>query len=281
MRLPNFASVRSRSSKGGQRAVVPGLFVMPARRSPLKHALNRPRLRLLEARKEYSKCAGLIERSISTNGLTSTLSEQIIGVGIALDWVRRAAEMEQILYVGDNLNTSEHKQRFTEFLRFAFAWFGLNAVFTRDSLLVLVSFPIPTSEFAKFKLLFSLDTIVDSAVIEAELRSLLDTITTTRLPGLPSGTCVTTLKAILLKYVPPGAHHGACANALASAANSGSAASLDLATMIYGFRNWSVHGNALDGCFGSQPRHMRYVELLTNVLADVHLNTARALKRVL
>ena len=254
---------------------------MPGRRSPLKHALNRPRLTLLRARKEYSKCAGLIERSISTNGLNPTLSEQIIGVGIALDWVRRAAEMEQILYVGDNLNTSEHKQRFTDFLRFAFAWFGLNAVFTRESLLSLVSPTIPASEFAKFKILLSLDTIVDSAVIEAELRSLLDTITTPRLPGLPSGAKVTTLKAIHLKYVPHGTHHGACANALASAANSGSAASLDLATMIYGLRNWSIHGNALDGCFGSQPRQMRYVELLTNVLADVHFNTARALRSVL
>src|SRR4051794_34637711 len=118
---------------------------MPGRRSFRKLVLNRPRATLLEARKAYSKCAGLLEESIARNGLTSTLSEQIVGIGIALDWVRRAAEMEQIAYVGDNLNSSEHRQRFTEFIRFGFAWFGLNAVFSRNSLLSLVNSSVPNS----------------------------------------------------------------------------------------------------------------------------------------
>ena len=254
---------------------------MPTRAASRKPSLAPPRSTLLQARKEYSKCAKALERGISTSGLTPGLSEGIIGVGIALDWVRRAAEMEQITYIGENLNSSEHRQRFTEFIRFGFAWFGLNAIFSRPSLLTQVGTPSGPSEFARFRVLFDAGPIPDAATIEAELRALLDTPTTPRLPrppGMPSGTSVTTLRAIHLKYVPAGTHHGACAAALASAANSGSAAALDLPTMLYGFRNWSVHGNALDGCFGSHPRYVRYVQLLTTVLAEVHLNTAQVLR---
>jgi len=226
-----------------------------------KRSLNPPRSTLLQARKEYSRCAQVVEQQITTQGLTRTLSERIIGMGIALDWVRRAAEMEQISYIGKHLTESEHRDRFTEFIRYGFVWFGLNAIFSRRSLLTLVGVPTGAAEFAKFKVLFNAGPVSNSSAIERELRALLDTPTTPRLPDTPIGTSVTTLNAIHLKYVPS-AHQGQAAKALAAAANSGSAALLDLPTMLYGFRNWSVHGNALDGCFGSHPRFVRYVGLL-------------------
>ena len=186
--------------------------------------------------------------------------------------------MEQISYIGDHLNASEHRDRFTEFIRYGFAWFGVNAIFSRLSLLTLVGAPSSAGEFARFKVLFNAGMVSNASAIENELRTLLDTPTITRLPNTPNGTSVTTLAAIHLKYIPSGTHHGACATALASAASSGSAALLDLPTVLYGFRNWAVHGNALDGCFGSHPRFVRYVELLTTVLAEVHLNTAQVLR---
>ena len=253
-------------------------YAMPTRARTSKYPLNPPRSTLLQARKEYSKCAQIVEQRINAQGLTRNLSDRIIGIDIASDWLRRAAEMEQISYIGDHLNTSEHRDRFTEFIRYGFAWFGVNAIFSRRSLLTLVGNPSSEAEFARFKVLFNAGLVNDAAAIESELRALLDTLTITRLPDTPNGRSVTTLRAIHLKYIPSGTHHGACAAALASAASSGSAALLDLPTMLYGFRNWAVHGNALDGCFGSHPRFVRYVELLTTVLADVHVNAAQVLQ---
>ena len=251
---------------------------MPTQPPSSKQPLNPPRSTLLQARKEYSKCAQVVEQQISTQGLTRTLSERIIGIGIALDWVRRAAEMEQISYIGKHLTESEHRDRFTEFIRYGFVWFGLNAIFSRQSLLTLVAVPTGAAEFDRFKVLLNAGPVTNSSAIERELRDLLDTPITPRLPDIPTGTSVTTLNAITLKYIPSATRQGRPAAALAAAANSGSAALLDLPTMLYGFRNWSVHGNALDGCFGSHPRFVRHVELLTTVLAEVHLNTAHAIR---
>jgi hypothetical protein len=76
---------------------------------------------LLEARRGYSRCAGLLEARIRAAFLSQTVSDQIIGVGVAADWVRRVAEMEDITYLGDTLNRSPRKASFVELLRYVFS----------------------------------------------------------------------------------------------------------------------------------------------------------------
>lgn len=112
-----------------------------------------------------------------------------------------------------------------------------------------------------------------------ELHQLLNTTIVTRLPNMSSQS-VTTLRAIHLKYLPSDIR-GDTAKAIRDAAQAESADSLDMPTLLYAFRNWSVHGNSLHGCFGSHSRFYKYSCLLQETLAQVHYDTAQKLCSIL
>ena len=234
------------------------------------------RLALLEARKLYSEVARFFERKIQSNGLSPVLSEQIIGVGVAADWLRRAAEMERIEFIGSQLNDSKRSPSFVELLRFDFTWFASNAIFTRPELRDLIGKPKGTAELDQFLVLYDNASIINASAIEARLQAILAAPTSPRLPDAPAGTVVATLDAIRRKYQHTGIH-GRTAKAIEAAAITGNMAGLDIPTIIYAFRNWSVHGNALDGSFGSRPRFLEFCRSLIGLLAEVHRDTAAAL----
>ena len=254
--------------------------------------MNKARKTLLAARKGYSQCASLLEKRIAKTGLSAEISEQIVGIGVAGEWVRRAAEMERITYVGDQLNRSQRQAALVELLRYGFAWFALNAVFTRPALLTVIGSAASTrlgskpqtslggraSEFEQFLRLFQLAPLPERAEQTRKLHELLARPTTPRLPDRPSGTSVPTLSALHTKYLPRTAR-GVTGRAVADAATSGSVNTLDLPTLLYAFRNWAVHGNALDGAFGTRPGFLTYVGVLVDVLAEVHVSTASELLR--
>jgi hypothetical protein len=236
---------------------------------------------LLQARKLYSQCANKVETNIKAQGLTPLLSTQIIGIGVATEWIRRAAEMDNIHYMGKNLNKSKRSDLFVEILRFNFSWFALNAIFTRNELLSLFGTPIRRSEYRAFKLLYTSATLPNAAARLETLHLLLNTPIETRLPigtSLPitSDHSVSTLQAIYWKYLPSNIT-GETARAIQQAVQAGNANSLDMPTLLYGFRNWSVHGNTLHGCFGSHPRFSEYTSLLQETLADIHYDVAEKL----
>lgn len=224
---------------------------------------------LLASRKTYSKCAAVVEARIRASGFTHTCSEQVAGVGVACDWLRRAAEMRSIEYVGGQLNDSRRRKPFVELLRYGHSWFALNAIFTRPALLDLVGKPAGAAEFDAFTVLYDAARIADAAGRTMDLHRILATPTTPRLPGRAVGTTVTTLAAIQAKYLPS-KPNGKTGKLVAEAAVSGNFAALTLPRLVYAFRNWSVHGNALDGSFGSRPAFERFVEILAQVLAEVH-----------
>lgn len=232
------------------------------------------RKRLLDARKRYSECAKLIESRIKATGLSTVLSEQVIGTGVAVDWLRRAAEMDDISFMGSQLHNSEHKTSFVELLRFTFTWFGLNAIFSRPSLLRLIGSSATPGEFGDFLVLFDATSLPNGASQLAELHDILSKSTSPRMPGRKAGDQVTTLLAIQTKYLQHAAKKGSTAKQIDDAAQSGNIASLKLPTLVYAFRNWSVHGAALDGSFGTRPGFARYVGILQDVMAEVHHNTA-------
>jgi len=234
---------------------------------------------LLKARKVYSQCANKVEQSIAAQGLTALLSNQVIGIGVATEWVRRAAEMDNIHYMGKNLNKSKSNDLFIELLRFNFSWFALNAIFTRNDLLSLFGTPSDHAEYSAFSLLYTSAVPPNATVRLQKLHLLLNTQITTRLPST-SNHSVSTLEAIYLKYLPNNIR-GRTARAMQQAVEAGNANSLDMPTLLYGFRNWSVHGNTLHGCFGSHPGFLKYASLLQETLADVHYETARKLRSLL
>ena len=235
---------------------------------------------LLQARKSYSQCANRVENSIQSQGLTPLLSTQIIGIGIATEWIRRAAEMNSINYMGKNLNRAKSSDLFVELLRFNFSWFALNAIFTRHELLSLFGSLSNNSEYSKFHLLYTNAMPTNAATRLQQLHRLLNEPISTRLPSTITNQSVSTLQAIYLKYLPSNIP-GRTAQAIQQAVQTGNANSLDMPTLIYGFRNWSVHGNALHGCFGSHPGFHEYTCLLQETLADVHHGISRQLSNLL
>lgn len=235
------------------------------------------RLAMLNARKKYSECARRLELKIKQYGLSTILSEQVVGVGIAADWLRRAAEMEDVAYLGKQLSRSNRRASFVELLRYDFSWFGLNAIFARPELLKLVGVPRNSGEFQRFLVLFNATALPDAPAQTADLHKLLAAQVSSRLPNTASATSVSALCAIHTKYLSHSNPVGATAKAIESAAVSGRVSALDLATLLYALRNWSVHGNALDGCFGSRSGFRRYVQILQEVLASVHVTTATKL----
>lgn len=229
---------------------------------------------LSEVARIYSDCASKVDQNIAAQGLTTPLSNQVIGIGAAAEWVRRAAEMEKIHYKSKLLNKSKKNDLFIELLRFNFSWFALNAIFTRNDLLSLFGTPSKDNEYSKFSILYTnaIPQLQNETARLQELHLLLNTQITTRLPNTNNHS-VSTLKAIDLKYFPYDTR-GRTAGAIRQAAQAGNANCLDMPTLLYAFRNWSVHGNALHGCFGSRPRYLKYVSLLQETLADVHYGTA-------
>ncbi|HIK10316.1 MAG TPA: hypothetical protein IGS52_08620 [Oscillatoriaceae cyanobacterium M33_DOE_052] len=234
---------------------------------------------LLQARKVYSQCASKVEKTIQNQGLTPLLSTQIIGIGIATEWIRRAAEMDSIHYIGKNLNKAKSSDLFVELLRFNFSWFALNAIFTRNELLSLFGTPSGNSEYSAFHLLYTNAMPTNAAVRLQELHLLLNAPTSTRMPNTTSNP-VSTLEAIGLRYLPINIR-GTAAKAIQQAVLAKNANSLDMPTLLYGFRNWSVHGNALQGCFGSHPGFYEYTRLLQETLADVHYDISNKLSNLL
>jgi hypothetical protein len=168
---------------------------------------------------------------------------------------------------------------FIELLRFNFSWFALNAIFSREDLLYLFGARPGKSEYLKFFLLYTSAVPQNATVRLQKLHLLLNTPITTRLPS-PSNHSVSTLEAIYEKYLPKDIPRNP-AKLVQQAVQAGNANSLDMPTLLYQFRNWSVHGNTLHGCFGTHSRFLEYASLLQETLADVHYGTARKLRSLL
>jgi hypothetical protein len=236
------------------------------------------RTRLIDARKRYSIAAKNTEADIQRSGLSGLLSEKVVGIGVAIEWIRRAAEMENVSFIGGQLNRSDHKQAFVELLRFNFLWSGINGIYSRPSLLAHFG-STTASEYRDFLLLYKTVNSGSLASYLATLHTILASATSPRMPNRLPGQTVTTLLAIQSKYLEHASTKGGTAKTVAKAANSGSIGSLDLPTLIYAFRNWSVHGAALGGSFGSRPGFLNYVTTLQLALAEIHFSTADKLAR--
>jgi hypothetical protein len=235
---------------------------------------------LLAAGSIYGQCARRVEAHIKAEGqLNAASSERIIGLGIARDWVRLAGLLSAINYTKSRMDDSKRARSFNEIVRYSFSWSGINAIFSRNELLHLLGTPKSDSELDRFHVLFQAagHSTTYLSTREKTLHTFLSRQTITRLPLTPPGTAVSTLRAINIKYIPPSARKKGIGKRIDDAASSGNLSALDIPTLLYAFRNWSVHGNALDGSFGGREKFNLFLNTLNETLADVHLNMALAL----
>jgi hypothetical protein len=209
---------------------------------------------------------------MANSRLTSVDSERVVGLGIASDWVRRAASIQSVSFANKQMNRSRRASSFCELVRFNFAWSAANAIFARNHLLTLLGTPARTSELERFKVLVR-SAQQPAAIVtarEQELHGILLHPTITRLPSVAKEKTTSTIFAINEKYVPTDARNFGTGRIVAQAANTGDLSKLDLPILLYAFRNWSVHGNSIDGSFGGIAKFEKYVSILIEILADVH-----------
>ncbi len=235
--------------------------------------------KLEDAYKTYGQCAKKITNGLGNIDPNSTESELIIAFGIVVDWCRRASSLKPLQYEGKLLNKQKRSVGVTELVRFNMAWSGINALFSRQSVLDLLPATSARSELDRFRVLYnsaSLDLTTISGY-EKTLRDILSVPITTRIPGIPSGEAVTTLHALHYKYTPSENQTRGVGRNIQTALDTNNYSRLDLPMLIYSMRNWSVHGGIIDSSFRSEDRFKLYIDTILNALADVHLGISKEL----
>lgn len=161
--------------------------------------------RLHAAGKIYSACAKQVTLTLATPAQpTAVESERLIAFGIASDWCRRAATLKPLTYLGRKMNKSKRSPGLTELIRFNFAWSGMNALFSRESVRDLLGGTTARSELERFAFFLRHARLPHASVsaMIATLHGILRTPVMTRIAGA-APTPVTTLESIYFKYTTP------------------------------------------------------------------------------
>jgi hypothetical protein len=239
-----------------------------------------PRAKLESAGKVYGACARAIQTKSSTPANpTAQESELLIGFGIASDWVRRAAALEPLQYDKRLMNKSAKSPAVAEMVRFTMAWSGLNALFARPEVVKLFGGTSATSELKLFQYFLAHSGLSAAAMggYEGTLRALLSAPVTSTVPGYPLGTALPSLQVLHEKFTPQPYRNKGVGKSIQDAITSGNYSLLDLATIIYAMRNWSVHGGLIGSSFRSVPRFNLFIGTILAAIADVHAGVSSAL----
>jgi hypothetical protein len=235
---------------------------------------------LAAAGREYGAAAKAVSSKATVPRQPSAPeSELLIALGIASVWVRRAAAMRPISFDGKRLTKSAKSPSISQVVRFGFAWSGMNALFSRDSVFSLLGIAAPRSELDRFKALYANAGIPATALAAhlTALHTLLIRPTLAYIPGHLPGTRHSVLKALHLKYTPVHYQNTGSGKAVTAAIASGNLAALDIPLLIYLLRNWSVHGGFVNSNFRSVRGFEAYVETVSEALSIIHLEIAKQL----
>jgi len=234
--------------------------------------------------KSYSECAKRVTaKCLNPKQPSATESELRIAFGIASDWTRRAASMRPIAYGNRLMNKSAKTPSVSEMIRFNLAWSGMNALFSRNSVISLFNPASPKSELDRFRLLYANSGVQPASmnVHLTNLHNILATPTLSAVPGHPIGASLPILQVLHEKYTPIQYQNMATGKLIVAALKSGNYAALDMPLLIYLMRNWSVHGGLLGSSFRSVPRFDLYIKTVSEALSIIHLGlSSELLKRV-
>jgi hypothetical protein len=228
----------------------------------------------------YGAAAKAITAKLGNPAAPSAIeSERLIAFGIASDWTRRAAALSPLHYSALRMRNSRNAHSVSEMVRFNLSWSGMNAIFSRNSIFSLIGIQPPTSELKRFKALLAASNLPSGLLQNhlSALHAILQATTTSRVPGLPPGQNPT-LQVIHLKYTPVQYQHFATGTLISGALSSGNFAALDVPTLIYLMRNWSVHGGIIGSSFRSVPRFRHYIATISDALAQIHAHVAKHLQ---
>lgn len=235
---------------------------------------------LLAAGVNYSNCAGKVQLGcLDAEVPTGRESELLIAFGIASDWSRRAAALQPLVYSGKRMNKSRYSLSVTEIIRFTMAWSALNALFARPSVLRLLGRRTQGSELERFNILVQNSGVAEQRKLRYEgiLQEILATDVVTTVPGHPPKSTVPTVQILHEKYTPISYQSMGVGRRMQESISNGSTENLDLATLIYAMRNWSVHGGVVASSFRSVPRFKSYIGTVVKAVADIHVGVSENL----
>ena len=82
-------------------------------------------------------------------------------------------------------------------------------------------------------------------------------------------------EVIFYKYIVPDQRQTGIGKSIATALAMGHLPALDAPTIIYGARNWNVHGVLISSSFrGSRQKHITFVDSITSLLSEVLARSA-------
>src|ERR1700678_3681053 len=139
-------------------------------------------IHLKQARKNLGLCAARIsKRRTAIRPLSADEREMIIGFGTAHDWVRWAFALDDLKFSTKSEALSARSQGIVESVRFNQMWTATNALFAKDSILTVVSSPVPLTAAIRASEIKRFDVIYKVAGLNPALE----------------GTCVDTLNELL------------------------------------------------------------------------------------
>lgn len=237
---------------------------------------------LKTAGKLYSDCAAKVAARVVAGSVpSSTDLELMIAFGIASSWTRRAARMTPITY-GSGKSINKTAALDTELVRFTMAWSGMNALFSRPAVLAVFGEVRLNSELLDFTTIVSKSqlNISRTSTLEAHLRKvLIAPVKVHTLIGHMPGTQLPTLQVIHEKYTPASYQNKGIGRKLQESIQNGNADNLDLPTIIYAMRNWSLHGSILGSSFRSTSRFAAFLDTINDALSEIHALAATELSK--
>ena len=228
------------------------------------------------ARSLLGQCAKQVRsRRAKPSKITHDEQEMVIGFGTACDWIRWARTLQDLKFWSKTEDKSARRAGVTESVRFTQMWTATNALFAKDSILELATLtrPLPTGEKNRFDVLYqfaAIDPSVDSKCLTTLYKLLgmyCDSAGVVSAFGKPYPTM---WEVIDQKYSRPEDRKKGLGKVIRTALSSGHLPSPDGPTLIYGARNWTVHGMLLTSFFkGSRKKFLSFNANISFLLSAV------------
>jgi hypothetical protein len=208
-----------------------------------------------------------------------------LALGLCSDWQRWAASLTGLSFYGKGERLSSRREGILESTRFAYAWTGTNALFSRDEILELIlNKPLPNnqrSELARFRILYDFAQLPQALVDRDEtlFNNLLNMECTAKsLPGAAARSHYRMWEVIFYKYITADQRKIGIGKIIDSAVQSGTLPKLDVPLILYAARNWQVHGVLISSSFrGTRRKYQTFIDGINFILSEVLARSAGGL----
>ncbi len=238
---------------------------------------------LLDARRAFRSCARKLEqRRVAAKPLVAADREAQIGFGLCADWLRWAAALDDLDFSSASEQKSSRRAGLTESVRFNCMWTGTNALFAREPVLSLATQPAPLAQLggeeSRFRVLYDFAQ-VPKPIIFAEQKLLNQLLRmecdAEPLAGVPNKPFYMMWEIIFYKYIVEPQRAQGIGRRIGMALADGACPYLDAPAIIYGARNWNVHGVPLSSSFrGTRRKYVAFMNSIMLVLSEVLARSA-------